>query len=33
VTNYAGDIFSGGGTVNAELKVDPAWAGVDDYTF
>jgi hypothetical protein len=33
VTNYAGDIFSGGGAVNAELKVDPAWAGVDDYTF
>ena len=33
VTNYAGDIFSGGGAVNAELKVDPAWAGVDEYTF
>lgn len=33
VTNYAGDVFSGGGAVNAELKVDPAWAGVDDYTF
>ena len=33
VTNYAGDIFSGGGSVTAEIKVDPTWAGVDDYSF
>lgn len=33
VTNYSGDIFSGGGSVNVELKVDPTWAGVDDYYF
>lgn len=33
VTEWSGDVFGGGGSVNIGITVDPEWAGVDSYTF